>query len=120
MGMGMRSSLEWKRSSLVWMRSSQVVRTSDCQFRSRNGPGFDTNIHQHSGICRAADESVLNTVHREKKSKKILLLEMGRQKKGKKREKEEWKRETVYKRRYKEKKKEKRKKEGKERKTEMR
>jgi hypothetical protein len=35
---------------------SRVVRASDSQCRSRNCPGFDTNIHQHSGIWGAADE----------------------------------------------------------------
>jgi hypothetical protein len=48
--------------SSQWMRSSLVVRASDCQFRSRNSPGFDSSIFRHSGICGAADEAVLNTV----------------------------------------------------------
>jgi hypothetical protein len=52
------------------MRSSQVVRASDCQCQSRNSPGFDPSILRHSEICGAADEAVLNTVHREKKIQK--------------------------------------------------
>jgi hypothetical protein len=32
------------------MRSSLVVRASDCQCTSCNGPGFDPSIHRHSGI----------------------------------------------------------------------
>ncbi len=46
----MRSSLVWMRSSLIWMRSSLVVRASDCQCTSCNGPGFDPSIRRHSGI----------------------------------------------------------------------
>jgi hypothetical protein len=57
------------RSSLVRMRSSLVVRASDCQCTSCNGPGFDPRIRRHSGIWRAADEAVLNGVW--KKEKKI-------------------------------------------------
>jgi hypothetical protein len=68
----MRSSLVWMRSSLLWMRSSLGVRASDWKCRSRNSPGFDPSILQHSGIWGAADEAVLNTVHR-KKSQKIPL-----------------------------------------------
>jgi hypothetical protein len=48
------------------MRSSRVVRASDCQCRRRNSPGFDPSFLPHSGILGAADESVLNTVHRKK------------------------------------------------------
>ncbi len=48
------------RSSRVWMRSSRVVRAFDC----RNSPWFDPSIFRHSGIWGAADEAVLNTVHR--------------------------------------------------------
>ncbi len=47
------------RCSLVRMRSSLVVRASDCQCTSCNGPGFDPSIRQHSGIWGAADEAVL-------------------------------------------------------------
>ncbi len=50
------------------MRSSQVVRASDSQWRSRNCPGFDPSILWHSGIWCAADEAVLNIVHKEKNS----------------------------------------------------
>jgi hypothetical protein len=46
---------------------------SDCQCRSRNSPGFDPSIFRHSGIWGAADEAVLNTVHR-KKIQKIPLF----------------------------------------------
>ncbi len=34
------------------------------QCRSRNCPGFDPSILRHSGIWGAADETVLNTVHK--------------------------------------------------------
>ncbi len=40
------------------MRSSLVVRASDCQCTSCNGPGFDPIIRRHSGIRVAADEAV--------------------------------------------------------------
>ncbi len=48
----------------MWMRSSLVVRASDCQCTSCNGPGFDPSIRRHSGIWGAADEAVLNTVQK--------------------------------------------------------
>ncbi len=32
------------------LRSSLVVRASDCQCTSCNGPGFDPSIRRHSGI----------------------------------------------------------------------
>jgi hypothetical protein len=51
------------------MRSSLVVRASDCQCTSCNGPGFDPSIRRHSGIWGAADEAVLNIVRK----KKIIL-----------------------------------------------
>ncbi len=35
---------------MLWMRSSLVVRASDCQCTSCNGPGFDPSIRRHSGI----------------------------------------------------------------------
>ncbi len=54
------------RSWNLWMRSSRVVRASDCQCRSRNSPGFNPSLLPHSGIQGAADERVLNTVHRKK------------------------------------------------------
>ncbi len=56
------------------MRSSLVVRASDCQFTSCNGPGFDPSIRRHSGIWGATDEAVLNIVlnKREKIPQKIF------------------------------------------------
>ncbi len=66
----MRSSREWMRSSREWMRPSQVVRASDSQCRSRNCPGFDLSILRHSGIWGAADEAVLNIVHKKIKLSK--------------------------------------------------
>jgi hypothetical protein len=48
------------------MRCSRVATASDSQCRSRNCPGFDPSIFQHSEICGAADEAVLNKVHTEK------------------------------------------------------
>ncbi len=70
----MRSSLLRMRSSLVRMRTSLVVRASDCQCTSCNGPGFDPSIRRHSGIWGAADEAVLNIVwtKRKKSPQKIL------------------------------------------------
>ncbi len=56
------------RSSLVRMRSSLVVRASDCQFTSCNGPGFDPSIRRHSGIWGAANEAVLNIVRTKRKN----------------------------------------------------
>ncbi len=50
------------QSRLYRMRSSLVVRASDCQCTSCNGPGFDPSIRRHSGIWGAADEAVLNNV----------------------------------------------------------
>ena len=50
------------------MRSNCVVRASDSQCRSRNCPGFDPSILRHSGICGAADKTVLNKVHRKIKT----------------------------------------------------
>ncbi len=49
------------------MRSSLVVRASDYQCTSCNGPGFDPSIRRHSGIWGAADEAVLNIVRTKKK-----------------------------------------------------
>ncbi len=57
----------WMRCSRVlWIRSSRVVRASACQCRSRKSHGFDPSILGHSEIWGAADEEVLNTVHRKK------------------------------------------------------
>jgi hypothetical protein len=50
------------------MRSSRVVRASGCQCQSRNTPGFDPSILRHSGFRRAADEEVLNNVHKKEKN----------------------------------------------------
>jgi hypothetical protein len=70
----MRSSLLRMRSRLVRMRSSLVVRASDWQCTSCNGPGFDPSIRRHSGIWGAADEAVLNIIRtkRKKSPKKIF------------------------------------------------
>jgi hypothetical protein len=69
------------RSSLLRMRSSLMVKASDCQCTSCNGPGFDPSIRRHSGIWGAADEAVLNIVRRKTKNipqknikKKIYIL----------------------------------------------
>ncbi len=48
----MRSSLLRMRSSLERMRSSQVVRASDCQCTSCNGPEFDPSIPSAQGNLR--------------------------------------------------------------------
>ncbi len=49
---------------IIRMRSSLVVRASDCQGTSCNGPRFDPSIRRHSGIFGAADEAALNTVRK--------------------------------------------------------
>ncbi len=62
------------------MRSSRVVRAVGCQCRSRNSPGrlgYDPSILQHSGIWGAADEAVLNTVHRKKSNKLPCFILQG-------------------------------------------
>ena len=64
------------RSSLVRMRSSLVVRASDCQCTSCNGPGFDPSIRLHSGIWGVADEAVLNIVWKRKKIPQKNILEL--------------------------------------------
>ncbi len=58
--------------STEWMRSNLVVRASDCQCTSCNGPGFDPSIRWHSGIWGASDEAVLNTVRKKKSPEKYL------------------------------------------------
>ncbi len=60
---------------LLRMRSSLVVRASDCQCTSCNGPGFDPSIRRHSGILGAADEAVLNIVQKNRKNppKKLTI-----------------------------------------------
>jgi hypothetical protein len=52
------------QSADMRIRSSRVVRESDCQCRSRSCRGFDPSCLRHSGtgICGAADETVLNKV----------------------------------------------------------
>jgi hypothetical protein len=60
------------RSRQVWMRLSQVVTASGCQCQS---PGFDPSILRHSVIWEAADEAVLNNVHKNKKFRKITPFE---------------------------------------------
>ncbi len=60
--MRMRSSLSgWDIAYCGW---DLMVRASDCQCTSGNGPGFDPSIRRHSGIWRAADEAVLNKVRK--------------------------------------------------------
>ncbi len=74
--MVMRYSRVWMRSSRVWMRYSRVVRASGRQCQNRNSPGFDPSILRHSGIWGAADEAVLNNVHKKKKVKKSPLKKL--------------------------------------------
>ncbi len=50
------------------MRSSQVLRASGCQCQSRNSPEFDPSIIRDNGIWGAAEESVLNKIHKNKNS----------------------------------------------------
>jgi len=57
----------WDQAELR-MRSSRVVRVSDFQCPSCNGPGFDPSIRRHSGIRVAADEAVLNIVGKKLKN----------------------------------------------------
>ncbi len=59
------------------MRSSLVVRASDCQCTSCNGPGFDPSIRRHSGIWGAADEAVLKIVWKKYPPKNIFKKEKG-------------------------------------------
>ncbi len=58
------------------MRYSLVVKASDCQCTSCNGPGFDPSIRRHSGIWGAADEAVLNTVRKKipPPKKKLVII----------------------------------------------
>ncbi len=53
---------------------TELLRVSDCQFRSCNSPGFDPSILRHSEIWRAADEAVLNKVHLKKYKKSPCLF----------------------------------------------
>jgi hypothetical protein len=48
----------------MWMRCSRLARAFGSQCRSRNFPGFDPSILRHSGILGAADEAMLNKVHK--------------------------------------------------------
>ncbi len=48
------------------VKAQEAERVSQC--RSRNCPGFDASIFRHNGMWGAADEALLNIVH--KKSKK--------------------------------------------------
>jgi hypothetical protein len=67
-----RSSRVWIRSNRVWIRSSRVIRAPGCQCQSCHSPGFGPSILRHTGISGAADEAVLNNVHKkEKKSQKF-------------------------------------------------
>ncbi len=61
----MRYLLSW-RDLAKWLECLAVN-------ASHNSPGFDPIILQHSGIWGAADEAVLNNVHKNKKSKKSLF-----------------------------------------------
>ncbi len=70
-GLNLESFEECSVLTRFEMRSSLVVRASDCQCTSCNGPGFDPSIRRHSGIWGAADEAMLNIVRKkEKKSPK--------------------------------------------------
>ncbi len=53
-----------------WMSSSRVVRASDSKCCSRNCPGFDPSVLRNTGIRGAADEAVLNIVHKKIKNPK--------------------------------------------------
>ncbi len=48
-------------------KNFKMVRAADCQCQSRNSHGFDPCILRHSGIWGAADEAVLNKVHKKEK-----------------------------------------------------
>jgi hypothetical protein len=50
-----------------------VVRASDCQCTSCNGPGSDPSIRRHRVIWGAADEAVLNLVPPKKIFKEKIL-----------------------------------------------
>jgi hypothetical protein len=51
---------------MLRMRSSLVVKASDCQCTSWNGPGFDLSIRRHFVICGAEDEAVFNILLKKK------------------------------------------------------
>ncbi len=52
----------------MWMTSRRMVRAFGCQCQSRNCPGCDLSIFGHSGIWGAADEAVLNNVHKKREN----------------------------------------------------
>ncbi len=64
--MWMRSSRMWMRwYSRMWMRSSRMVRAFDSLSQIRNSPVLSPgNLRRHSRIWGAADEAVLNKVHK--------------------------------------------------------
>ncbi len=64
----------WMRSSREWMRSRRGVRASDCQSQSRTSPGFDPMILWHTGIGGAADEAVVNKLHKKLKKTPVNFL----------------------------------------------
>ncbi len=63
----------WISSSREWMRSSRVCGRDLAEWLDRltanavPGFDFDPSILRHNGIWRAADEAVLNIVHKKKK-----------------------------------------------------
>ncbi len=57
-----------KQHQFSTTNTSLVVRASDCQSTSCNGPGFDPSMRRHSGIWGAADEAVLNIVRTKRKN----------------------------------------------------
>ncbi len=56
------------------MKSSLMVRESDCQCNSCNGPVLDPSIRWHSRIWGAADEAVLNTVRKKIQDKGAVRI----------------------------------------------
>ncbi len=67
------------------LRSSLVVRASESRYRGRNCPGFDPSILRHNEIWGAADEAMLNIVHKKNPKNSPLILEK-RKEKGTKKE----------------------------------
>jgi hypothetical protein len=68
-------NLFWQHFAMVlmWMRSSRMVRASGCQCQSRNSPGFDPASSGTVECEGAADEAVLNNVHKNKNPKVSLV-----------------------------------------------
>jgi len=62
------------------MISSLVAKASGCKCKLCNGHGFISSICRHGGICGAADEAVLNTVHEihEKPKNPPVILDIRR------------------------------------------